>query len=86
VRNVAAHAGANRLDIELVMDGDCVRLVVADDGRGFSEDELDDRRRQGHVGLRLLTGLVTDAGGTLDVDSAPGRGTRLQLELPVSAV
>jgi two-component system NarL family sensor kinase len=85
VRNVVAHAAAGRVDITVSLDGDRVRLVVADDGRGFSDDDLDTRRREGHVGLRLLAGLVADAGGTLDVDSAPGRGTRLSLELPVAA-
>ena len=85
LRNVAAHADANRVDIELALADDRVRLTVGDDGRGFAESELDARRRQGHVGLRLLTGLVADAGGTLDVESAPGRGTRLVLQLPVAA-
>ena len=53
-----------------------LRLVVADDGRGFDAGE---RARaasaEGHVGLSLLDGLAAQAGGTLDVRSAPGDGT-----------
>jgi signal transduction histidine kinase len=83
VRNVAAHAGAARVDVTVAVDAGLARLTVADDGRGFSAHDVDASRRDGHVGLRLLAGLVSDAGGTLAVDSHPGRGTRLSLELPV---
>jgi len=84
VRNVAAHAQATRLSVSLARDNGCARLIVVDDGRGFSADRLEQRREEGHVGLTLLTGLVAEAGGRLVVDSAPGRGTRLQAEVPVS--
>jgi two-component system NarL family sensor kinase len=85
VRNVAAHASAHRVDISVAVDGEHIRLVVADDGRGFSDVELEARRREGHMGLRLLAGMVADAGGAFDVDSDPGRGTRVSVELPVRA-
>jgi signal transduction histidine kinase len=84
VRNVAAHARASRLTVSLARDNGCARLVVADDGLGFSADRLEQRRGEGHLGLTLLTGLVADAGGRLVVDSAPGKGTRLEAEVPVS--
>ncbi|MBV8981249.1 MAG: integral membrane sensor signal transduction histidine kinase [Acidimicrobiia bacterium] len=82
VRNVAAHARATRLDVSLVRDNGLVRLVVSDNGLGFSADRLDERREEGHVGLSLLTGLVADAGGRLVVTSTPGTGTRLEAEVP----
>jgi signal transduction histidine kinase len=83
VRNVAAHAHATRLTVSLARDNGRARLVVADDGRGFSPDQLEQRRDEGHVGLTLLTGLVADAGGRLVVASTPGQGTRLEAEVPV---
>jgi len=51
---------------------------------GFSADRLEQRREEGHLGLTLLTGLVAEAGGRLVVDSTPGRGTRLEAEVPVT--
>src|SRR5205807_8628451 len=56
VRNVAAHAQATRLTLSLARDNGHARLVVADDGRGFSPDQLERRRDEGHIGLTLLTG------------------------------
>ena len=83
VRNVAAHAHATRLTVSLARDDGRARLVIADNGRGFSPDRLDQRREEGHLGLTLLTGLVAEAGGRLVVASTPGQGTRLEAELPV---
>lgn len=82
VRNVAAHAHATRLDVSVARDNGLVRLVVSDNGLGFSPDRINERREEGHVGLTLLTGLVADAGGRLVVTSAPGEGTRLEAEVP----
>jgi signal transduction histidine kinase len=84
VRNVAAHAQATRLSVSLARDNGRARLVVADNGQGFSPDRLEERREEGHLGLTLLTGLVAEAGGRLVVDSTPGQGTRLEAEVPVS--
>ena len=84
VRNVAAHARATRLSVSLARDDGRARLVVADDGLGFSADRLEQRREEGHLGLTLLTGLVAEAGGRLVVDSTPGRGTRVEAEVPVT--
>ena len=83
VRNVAAHAHATRVTVSLARDDGRARLVIADNGRGFSPDRLDQRREEGHLGLTLLTGLVAEAGGRLVVASTPGQGTRLEAELPV---
>ncbi len=84
VRNVAAHAQASHLRVSLTRDNGSARLVVADDGLGFSPDRLEQRREEGHLGLTLLTGLVADAGGRLVVASTPGQGTRLEAEVPVA--
>ena len=54
--------------------------MVADDGRGFAPG---DNGREGHFGLRLMQDLVGDAGGVLRVDSARGRGTRVEVEVPL---
>jgi len=84
VRNVAAHANATRVSVSLTRDNGSARLVVADNGEGFSPDRLERRREEGHLGLALLTGLVADAGGRLVVASTPGEGTRVEAEVPVT--
>jgi len=78
VRNALRHSRGTRLQVEVVgRDGRLV-LVVDDDGVG-----IDSAREAGadHFGLRGLAGLVRDQGGRLDVESAPGRGTTVTLEV-----
>ena len=64
-------------------DGDLLSLAVTDDGAGFDPAAVapDDRP---HLGLRLLDDLAGDVGGRIDVTSAPGAGTTVTMEVPVS--
>ncbi len=82
VRNVAAHSGATSVHLEVRRDGSVGRLVVTDDGRGFAPDDRARRGEEGHMGLSLLEELVAQAGGRLLIRSAPGAGTRVELEVP----
>jgi signal transduction histidine kinase len=83
VRNVQSHSGAASVRVDVTRPSpDTTRLVVSDDGRGFDEADRERRAADGHVGLRLLEGLVEQAGGTLAVRSAPGRGTTIELDVP----
>lgn len=77
VRNIVNHSHASRACIALEQDAAHTRLVVEDDGRGF-----DSSVEEGHMGLQLLADLAREVGGTLDVSSEPGRGTRLCIEVP----
>jgi two-component system, NarL family, sensor kinase len=81
LRNVVAHSGADQVDVRVSQDGKRAELEVADDGRGFEQNGRE--REQGHLGLRVLADLVRDAEGTWEVDSAPGRGTRVRIAVPV---
>jgi signal transduction histidine kinase len=83
LRNVVSHAGAQHVRVGLTTDDGTVRLVVDDDGRGFTTDRLDDRFVEGHVGLRSLAGLVAQLDGTLTVSSRPGTGTRVETTVPL---
>jgi signal transduction histidine kinase len=71
------------VDVQVTRAGALAKLVVADDGRGFSSESLSRRREEGHLGLTLLADLAAEAGGRLDLDSAPGRGTRVEMEVPL---
>ena len=79
VRNAVRHASPTRLSIDLTTPPGAVVLEVDDDGVGF---DLRQPAKQGHLGLRGLSDLVREAGGRLDVRSAPGEGTRVRLEVP----
>ncbi len=82
VRNIVAHSHATHADVSMHrVEEDRVRLVVHDNGRGFDADELVERQSAGHVGLRLLTDVVEQAGGTVSIDSEPGAGTTVTLEI-----
>jgi len=83
LRNVVSHAAATEVLVTLDVDGEMLRLIVDDNGRGFSTDTLDARAEDGHVGLRSLAGLVADLGGSLEVRSTPGTGTRVQMSVPI---
>lgn len=84
LRNITKHADAKRIEVRVEHHDGFVRLVVEDDGRGFSAEGLAERQAAGHVGLRLLGDLAERAGGTLEVRPSPGVGTRVQLEVPTT--
>jgi PAS domain S-box-containing protein len=79
--NVVRHADADRAQIVLDRDGEELVVRVADDGRGFDADQvLLDGRGLGLLGMDERARLV---GGRLKVTSEPGRGTRVELRLPL---
>jgi len=82
LRNAGKHADATHVVVRLSNHGAAVHLVITDNGRGFGAADLDRQRRDGHVGLSLLRDLVADSGGTLHVESRPGEGTRVSVEVP----
>jgi two-component system, NarL family, sensor kinase len=84
VRNIAEHAAATTVDMQLESSDGTVQLTIADDGVGFDIADLQGRPAEGHVGLLLLRDLVQTAGGTLDIESTPGQGTRLRLGAPTT--
>ena len=84
LRNVIAHSRATRVDVSVSVEGGRAGLGIADDGCGFRPERADAAREDGHFGLRVLADMARHAGGILRIDSAPGAGTRVQLEVPVS--
>ncbi|HIQ06576.1 MAG TPA: GAF domain-containing protein, partial [Anaerolineae bacterium] len=83
--NVACHANASRVSVRLERTETEVTLCVEDDGVGFDADHVlrtaSQRERLGLLGMRERARLV---GGTLQVASRPGVGTRLEIRVPLS--
>lgn len=83
LRNVAAHAQAKNVKVELTTEDGSAILAIQDDGKGFSKEDADRRRTEGHLGTAAIVELAEEAGGTLTIDSEPGRGTLVVLTLPI---
>ena len=80
--NAYNHSGASHLTVQLAAVDHGIRLVVADDGTGFDSEAATSGRHHGY-GLRLMSVAVHEAGGTVDIRSAPGQGTSVTVTLPL---
>ncbi|MBV8633298.1 MAG: cache domain-containing protein [Burkholderiaceae bacterium] len=78
--NIRRHAQAGRVDIVLKADGKAVTLSIADDGRGFDVASLQKNAQRG-IGLRNMHERAEAVGGTLDISSYPGAGTRIEVSV-----
>ena len=81
LRNVSDHAQAKRVRVAVWRDDGRIVTTVEDDGVGFAPAGSAGPR-EGHFGLALLRDRASDFGGELTIDSAPGRGTAIRLEVP----
>jgi two-component system, NarL family, sensor histidine kinase DevS len=77
--NVARHASAERVDVDLRILDDRVQLIVRDDGRGLDPEAATGAGR----GLSNMRARAERHGGTLGIESAPGQGTTLTWSLPI---
>ncbi|MFH0809781.1 MAG: PAS domain S-box protein, partial [Pseudomonadota bacterium] len=84
LNNARRHAGASRVDIRLEFAERSVRMTVSDDGKGFDlPARVGDLARVGKLGLAGMQERAQLLGGTLLIDSAPGKGTKLTVEVPL---
>ena len=74
--NIAKHAGASRVSVSVTTGAGRARVAIEDDGRGGADPAHG-------TGLSGLADRVEALGGTLDIKSPVGRGTRLAVELPL---
>ena len=63
------------------MDHNTIRLIIKDNGHGFDVTEA---RSSSHRGLMNLTARSAAIGATMTLESEPGRGTRLELQIPTT--
>ena len=79
--NVAKHAQARVIHLDLHRTGDVVTLRVADDGTGFDPEVLARRVAEGHIGLASLVVGIGAMGGSVELDTAPGSGTSVTVSM-----
>ncbi len=80
VHNAIKHAGATTLDISLIRDRDGISGTIEDNGKGF---DIADKDKYEGIGLKNIITRIGYLKGTVDFDSAPGRGTLIALHVPV---
>jgi two-component system nitrate/nitrite sensor histidine kinase NarX len=73
LNNIARHAGASRVDIQLQYEAGAVELRIRDDGRGFDPEQTP----PGHYGLSMMRERAAAMGATLSITSQPGHGTEI---------
>lgn len=75
LNNIAKHAKARHIEINLKQDGAVVELSLRDDGQGFDTNQT----FSGHYGLGMMRERAVAAGGLLSITSQPGHGTELTI-------
>ncbi|UFR05337.1 GAF domain-containing sensor histidine kinase [Streptomyces sp. Go40/10] len=80
LHNALRHSGADRVDVSVERHGGGAVLRVTDDGSGFDPTAV--RRAGRHLGLVSMRDRASGVGGTLTVESAPGKGTTIEMEVP----
>lgn len=85
----ATAAGSGVVRVTVAAEGEALRLAVSDDGPGFSEEQraqlfvpgFTTKTHGSGLGLTIVERIVSDHGGSIEVDSAPGHGTTFVVRL-----
>lgn len=80
VNNVIKHSEADTLDISLIKDKDGIAATIEDNGKGF--DTSNKEKFEG-IGLKNIKTRIDYLKGTVDFDSAPGKGTLVAIHVPL---
>lgn len=80
LNNALKHAQAKEVRLLMHRPPGAIALEIEDDGDGFDPFAA---RRGGGIGLHSMTERAENVGGTLEIDSAPGSGTRVRVEVPL---
>jgi nitrate/nitrite-specific signal transduction histidine kinase len=82
--NVRRHAGTDSATLQIIEDSGGLRICIKDEGRGFAPGLLGELHDGLHLGLRTMRERAESVGGTLTIQSSPGQGTRVVLQLPTN--
>jgi PAS domain S-box-containing protein len=78
--NIARHADARQVTVELGRKDNQLLLKITDNGKGFNIQKLDEKRTWGIIGMNERAAMI---GGSIEIDSEPGKGTRITLTTPI---
>lgn len=79
--NVAKHAAAEHVCVTVAASAETITLQVADDGQGIPSGRLAEASSHGHFGHAMLKARATSLGGHVHVESHPGTGTDVTIQL-----
>ncbi|MBI4786835.1 MAG: HAMP domain-containing protein [Chloroflexi bacterium] len=82
INNIAHHANARHVNLSLEFGDASVQVVVADDGRGFDPAAVLGNSHGRGFGLLGIQERATLVEGSVEIDSQPGRGTRIMIVMP----
>jgi len=82
--NVARHARAQSVAVVLKLEGPMLELVIRDDGIGF--DSAAAMRERSGLGLHGMRERVALLGGSVEIESRPGQGTKIHVEIPAGTM
>jgi two-component system nitrate/nitrite sensor histidine kinase NarX len=80
--NANNHARAHRVDVRLSRQDGVLEVSVEDDGQGFDPAVPPNDGRE-HFGLSIMRARAARIGGQVEIESAPGEGTKLVLRWPL---
>jgi signal transduction histidine kinase len=83
LHNCEKHSGAAKVSVLVRQSASALSVRVEDNGCGFQLNEQGMPPRAAGLGLLGIRERVSIAGGTLSIDSAPGRGTRIAIQIPL---
>jgi ligand-binding sensor domain-containing protein/signal transduction histidine kinase len=79
--NISRHSRASRVDVSLVYNPDSLQVMIADDGLGFEMNQ----KAKG-LGFRSMRDRIGSIRGTIQIQSAPGQGTRVIVQIPIKVL
>ena len=82
LNNVAKHAQATQVDLLIDADEHRMTIAIRDNGKGFDPSAAEARSTR--LGMTTMQERVIAAGGSLEIESAPGKGTTLMARVPFS--
>jgi signal transduction histidine kinase len=81
INNVVKHAEATEATVQLIKYPTYINISVEDDGKGFDVDKA--RANENGIGMRNLISRIEYLNGTLNIDSAEGKGTTIMIDVPI---